>query len=216
VDLLARTSLRELLGNRSLCLLLESVVDDRAKVGLGNSVEKSLEPLVFGWIDAAVAVWTGEEPIRFPDPKDSTEIAPTLPWTELAQKVAALIPLEIKEVMEWLLRLAYFLNPAVSGVRPDVTKAFVAQDRLRAEWNQSVDRITGYHQEIIDFFIDRNMNTLVEPLGRAMNNHLLNVLFAKDSPPVPSPSGSIPEKGAHEHGSKGTSRRPSSKQRGRG
>ncbi|MGH8626555.1 MAG: hypothetical protein ACREYC_15230 [Gammaproteobacteria bacterium] len=179
-----------------------------------NSVERTLEPLVYGWIDAARAVWTGDKPFDLLDPKDRTEIVDPVPWTKLAQKVA-LIPIGKKGgIKEWLCRLAYFLSPAVSGVSPEVVKAFVKQDRLRTEWEQSADLIRGYHQEIIDFFKGKKVDTLVGRLEGAVKGHL-DVLFPKGNHPFSPTSGRTSGKGAHEDSSKRTSRRPPSKQRGR-
>ncbi len=187
-----------------------SVVEDCEQVAPKNSIEKTLEPLVFGWIDAAWAVWCGGEPCTLREPRD---------WIELAQKVAGLIAFarqeRIKGVMDWLRRLAYFLSPAVSGVSLDVVNEFVAQDHLKAEWEVSAGLITADHQRIINFFVEKKMNTLVKQLGRAVNEHL-GVLFANDKPSSSPSSARASRKGAYEERSKGTSGRPSSKNRGRG
>lgn len=189
------------------------------QVAVDYSIEETLEPLVFGWIDAGQAVWSGKEPCALGDPRDSTQIVHPLPWTELAQKVAALVTSarrgRIKGSMEWLRRLAYFLSPAVSGVSLNVVNAFVAEGRLKAEWEQSAALIIAHHQKIIDFFVEKKMNALVKQLGRAVNEHL-DVLFAKDKPSSPPSSARTSGKGAYGERLKGASRRPSSKQRGRG
>ena len=152
------------------------------QVAVDYSIEETLEPLVFGWIDAGQAVWSGKEPCALRDPRDSTQMVHPLPWTELAQKVAALVTParrgRIKGSMEWLRRLAYFLSPAVSGVSLNVVNAFVAEGRLKAEWEQSAALIIADHQKIIDFFVEKQMNALVKQLGRAVNEHL-DVLFRK-------------------------------------
>ena len=193
------------------------VVEACERVAWKNSVERTLEPLVFGWIDAAQAVWTGDKPFYFLDPKDRTEIVDPVPWTELAQKVAGLIPLAKKggSVKEWLCRLAYFLSPAVSGVSPVVVKAFVKQDQLRTEWEQSADLIRGYHQEIIDFFKGKKVDTLAGRLEDAVKGHLDDVLFPEGNTPFSPTSGQTSGKVAQQDSSKRTSRRPPSKQRGR-
>jgi len=55
-----------------------------------NSIEKTLEPLVYGWIDAGQAVWSGKEPFSLRPGSKSAQIVHPLPWTELAEKVAEL------------------------------------------------------------------------------------------------------------------------------
>jgi len=61
-----------------------------------NSIEKTLEPLVYGWIDAGQAVWSGKEPFSLRPGSKSAQIVHPLPWTELAEKVAELVPVAKK------------------------------------------------------------------------------------------------------------------------
>ena len=86
-------------------------------------------------------------------------------------------------VGEWLWRLAYFLSPAVSGVTPDVVKAFAAQVQLTREWEKSRDMIEGYHEEIINFLVEKKMNTLAKQLSHAMDDHLKALIPTDGSPP---------------------------------
>jgi hypothetical protein len=173
------------------------VVEDCDKFRRRNSVEKTLEASVYGWIDAACAVWTGEQPSQLGDPEDFTHLVDPLPWEKLAEKVAGLISLdkasEIQRVvkgprvMEWLLRLAYFISPALSGVRSEVAKAFGEQERLRDEWKRSKELITRFHKEIIEFFRGKGMQDLADRVEEAWVKHL-NVLFRIGSPPSPPSS----------------------------
>ena len=143
---------------------------------------------MYGWINAGQAVWhhqPPEETLR--GRKTNSDQKPQ--WEKLAEKVGQLAKtaevggIRGELVGEWLWRLAYFLSPAVSGVTPDVVKAFAAQVQLTREWEKSRDMIEGYHEEIINFLVEKKMNTLAKQLSHAMDDHLKALIPTDGSPP---------------------------------
>lgn len=161
------------------------VVDECEKLLPLRSVEGTLQPLVYGWINAGQAVWHRREPEEaLRNTKENSE--QMLQWEQ--EKVAQLTDVAEgggvrgAQVGEWLWRLAYFLSPTVSGVTPDVVKIFARQDKLKVEWGRARDAITDYHQEIITFLVDNKMNTLAKQLGHAMDDHL-KALFPYNGSP---------------------------------
>jgi hypothetical protein len=138
-----------------------------------KTIEGTLHRLVYGWIDAGVAVSMSVGPSRqcLLPLKGRTFAEQEKDWKRLAERVGELIigsesrgDIRNALLREWIWRLAYFLMPSVSGVTKDVTKIFAEQANLKKQWADGADAITRYHQEIFDFFRDKGMNDLAAKL----------------------------------------------------
>jgi hypothetical protein len=166
-----------------------------------KTIEGTLHPLVYGWIDAGVAVLTGQDPLRhsLQPLRGWTFAEQEEDWEGLAERVGGLIGRERRSdvrdalLREWIWRLAYFLMPSVSGVAKGVTKVFgkqaeqVEQAKLVDLWRSGQGVINRYLQEIFTFLADKRMNDLAAKLKGGVEEYAreLNLSLGRDIGPGP-------------------------------
>ena len=103
----------------------------------------SIEACVYAWSDAGAAVLTRKKPLSAP------EILDTPNWKALVQR----LDVEVVKIAsrpdprgygaaEWPGRLAYFLWPAVSGIRDESAQMFYVQSDLPVSGKMTCTRST--------------------------------------------------------------------------
>jgi hypothetical protein len=129
-----------------------------------------VEHCVYAWIDAGAAVLLRDKPLWSPEAQETpdwdalinrlAEPAPDAaaapqPPAGTARKVRSVTQIAKKNdprgygTAQWLARLAYFLWPAVSGIRKTTAELFFTSPDLRAFWQKN-DRVIEQHvQEIL-------------------------------------------------------------------
>lgn len=127
--------------------------------------------LVYAWIDAAIATLLRKEPLLCSKKifEENSKLSKDSKWiiakgAELAERLNSLFPEIIEKedargtlVKEWLIRLANFLMPEVSGIEKEFVEPFGEKQELARFWKGSWSDVKQFRKEIFDRFEQMGM-----------------------------------------------------------